>query len=143
VTVSKAAILAAPNVGPKPVESKEQQEAAKLQGTWSAVAVEYDGADKSDELKVLGWLLTFTGERARLKGASRIPNQPLVFQDDEGIFSLDAGATPKRFRIVSPSTDPSKVNQLLGIYAFEQARLKLCYEINPTPVEYPASFTTK
>jgi uncharacterized protein (TIGR03067 family) len=131
VTVLVAGLLLAADE--KKDDAKKEQE--KLQGSWDAVSVEFDGKATavSDPKK---FTLTFEKDTLtlKMKGKDRL----------RGTFRLDPAATPKIIDITvsagGKDTDDGKV--MHGIYEVDKDGLKFCAG-EPGEKERPKGFNTE
>jgi RNA polymerase sigma-70 factor (ECF subfamily) len=107
---------------------KEADDLQKLQGTWQAVTLEYNGEKLSAE--------------AVKKFRVLIQDNTITFDPDgnkrEASFSLGTTNKPKAIFL---KADP-KASMVRGIYALEDGRLKLCFD-NDEGKTTPTEFATK
>jgi uncharacterized protein (TIGR03067 family) len=102
-------------------DAKKEQE--MLQGTWSVVAAEKDGA--ADE-SIKTDKLVIAGDKITVKKGSGGDEEPAP-------FTIDATKQPKRLDITA------KGQTILAIYEIKGDELKLCFSRD----ERPTDFTTK
>jgi uncharacterized protein (TIGR03067 family) len=86
----------------------------KFEGTWAVESLQYDGkSEPEDKLKHATY--TFAGNKVTKRRIDQ--QQP---EQEEGTFTIDVGKKPRQIDVAAgPQT-------LVGIYAFEGGKLKLC-----------------
>jgi uncharacterized protein (TIGR03067 family) len=111
----------------------------RLQGTWKAVAVEWDGEPRPPEtVRQADYTFVFAGDKAHLKRNAR-PGRPAL--DVEMSYYLDSTKDPKQIDYML-MTDQR--NAWFGIYRFEGDFLRICGQLDPTDrVERPTGFVTR
>jgi uncharacterized protein (TIGR03067 family) len=101
-----------------------------LQGEWEVVEVNANGTDRTEELKKMGFKITFQGT------TMRIPGKP--GKSPEFTVTLDAAKEPKVIDML-PTNGPFKGQTLAGIYDLKGDELRLCMPNQPKE-ERPGSF---
>ena len=115
-------VLASLLLAAKGPEEKKKSDQQKLQGTWTAKSIEYDGEQVlGDNLKDLQMVIS--GNKLTVKGEG---------QDIEKYakltFKIDPATTPKIMDVTVTAGD-EKGTVLEGIYELKGDELKLCVRI--------------
>jgi uncharacterized protein (TIGR03067 family) len=107
-----------------------KDDAARLQGAWAIVSVEYEGQKlatdklKAGRLDVKGTRYSFTLDKTDL----------------EFTFALHPGKTPRAIDL-TVAEGPNKGKVYHGIYVFEDGRYKICRPAEPGK-DRPTAFAT-
>jgi uncharacterized protein (TIGR03067 family) len=134
--VAVACILAAPGGAGQNPPKKDQlkEEKKKLQGTWTAVAVERDGqAVPEDEVRQVGLRLVFEGDKFHARDAA----DKLL---EEGTYQVDPAKKPRTINFIIKLGNAKELTQY-GIYEVKGDSLKVCFA-RPGKVR-PTGFVTK
>jgi uncharacterized protein (TIGR03067 family) len=124
-------LLGADKVEDKKEDKKEDaaKELKKFEGKWVAVSREENGK-KASGSALKGFTLTAQGNKLTLIDGRRT---------SAGSFTLDLGKTPKQIDITGQYG--GREIKLLGIYAFDGDKLKVCYAGDGG--ERPKKFSSK
>jgi uncharacterized protein (TIGR03067 family) len=130
VTVAAALLVIAGNPATAEDTKKDKD---RIQGTWKAVDGEIQGQQIPEEgIKNLALTLKLDGDKYTFDATG---------QNEEGKVKLDPDKKPKTIDfIIETGTDKGKTQ--LGIYAFEDGKLKLCVS-KAGETDRPTSFKTK
>jgi uncharacterized protein (TIGR03067 family) len=116
----------------KPKKDDAKKEMKKLQGTWTIVAVEVNGAKMSDEdRKHVGIKMTLKGDKYSIEGGERT---------HKGTFKVHPGKKPKTMDCIPDSGD-LKDKTIQAIYKLDGSKLTICYDISCKT--RPGEFATK
>ena len=120
-------------VAANPARDDAKKDKDLFQGTWKAVSGEMGGQEMSeDALKQANVKLTFKEDKYTYKGAS---------ENEEGKIKLNPDKKPKAIDFII-ETGNYKGKTQLGIYIFEDGKLKICVA-HGGDTERPAQFKTK
>jgi uncharacterized protein (TIGR03067 family) len=116
----------------KPKKDDAKKELNKLQGTWTIVAVEVNGAQMpEDERKNVGIKMILKGDKYTIDGGERT---------HKGTFKVQPDKKPKAMDC-HPSEGELKDKVIKAIYELKGDKLKICYDISCKT--RPEEFTTK
>ncbi len=108
---------------------KKDQE--KLQGTWETTAVEYNGTDQANDVKLK---LVFTGKEVKVEGSDEVENDYAKLT-----YKLDPTTNPRSIDITVAAGN-QKDTVLEGIYEVKGDELRLCVKV--IGKERPAKFAS-
>jgi uncharacterized protein (TIGR03067 family) len=127
---------------PQAATADQRSDEQRLQGVWKLVGVEEDGKTLPAQFipTQMNMVLTFAGDKADLKWVQPRGIESFKLKSAwQGVFHLDAKATPKRINVFIPNDNE---NSMLGIYKLEDNKLTLRYRYNPKNLDYPKEFAT-